>query len=69
VIEVRALSKGPNRVGVSLPSPEDGDRSSFRNVVFSRYLEFRTMDEAHKPSDSECSTFDTDIEIWEGMNC
>jgi hypothetical protein len=28
-----ALSKGPNRVGVS-PSPEDGNRSSFRNVVF-----------------------------------
>jgi hypothetical protein len=30
-----ALSKGPNRVGVSLPSPEDGNRSSLRNVVFS----------------------------------
>jgi hypothetical protein len=30
-----ALSKGPNRVGVSFPSPEDGNRSSFRNVVFS----------------------------------
>jgi hypothetical protein len=29
-----ALSKGPNRVGVSLPSPEDGKRSSFRNTVF-----------------------------------
>jgi hypothetical protein len=29
-----ALSKGNNRVGVSLPSPEDGIRSSFRNVVF-----------------------------------
>jgi hypothetical protein len=29
------LSKGPNRVGVSLPSPEDGNRSSFWNVVFS----------------------------------
>jgi hypothetical protein len=28
-----ALSKGPTRVGVS-PSPEDGNRSSFRNVVF-----------------------------------
>jgi hypothetical protein len=25
-------SKGPNRVGVSLPSSEDRDRSSFRNV-------------------------------------
>jgi hypothetical protein len=27
--------KGPNRVGVSLPSPEDSKRSSFRNVVLS----------------------------------
>jgi hypothetical protein len=24
-----ALSKGPNRVGIFLPSPEDGNRSSF----------------------------------------
>jgi hypothetical protein len=32
-----ALSKGPNRVGVFFPPPllpEDGNRSSFRNVVF-----------------------------------
>jgi hypothetical protein len=29
-----ALAKGPNRVGVSLPSPEDGNRYSFRNAVF-----------------------------------
>jgi hypothetical protein len=28
--------------------------NSFRNVVFSCYLEFRTMDEVQKPSDSEC---------------
>jgi hypothetical protein len=49
-----ALSKGHNRVGVSLPSPEDGNRSSFRNVVFSSYLEFWTMHKAQKPSDSEC---------------
>jgi hypothetical protein len=32
-----ALSKGPNRVGVSFPSPEDSNRSSFRNVVSSIY--------------------------------
>jgi hypothetical protein len=38
VIEVSF--RGLNRVGVSLPSPEDGKRSSFRNVVFSSYLEF-----------------------------
>jgi hypothetical protein len=30
-----ALSKGPNRVGVSLSSPKDGNRPSFRNAVFS----------------------------------
>jgi hypothetical protein len=29
-----ALSKGPNRVGVFPPSPEDGNRSSLLNVVF-----------------------------------
>jgi hypothetical protein len=48
---VLALSKGPNRVSVSLASLEDGKRSSFRNVVFSTYLEFRTMDKVHKLSD------------------
>jgi hypothetical protein len=30
-----ALSKGPNWVGVFRPKPEDGNRSGFRNVVFS----------------------------------
>jgi hypothetical protein len=28
------LSKGSNRVGVSLPSPEDGNEPSFQNGVF-----------------------------------
>jgi hypothetical protein len=42
-----ALSKGPNRVGVSLPSPEDGNRTCFQNVFFS-YFEFQTMDKVHK---------------------
>jgi hypothetical protein len=51
-----SLSKGPNRVDVSFPSPEDGNRSSLRNVVFSSYLEFRTMDEVHKPMDFESYT-------------
>jgi hypothetical protein len=45
-----ALSKGPNRVCVSLPSPEDGNRSSFRNGIS---LEFRTMDKVKKPSDAD----------------
>jgi hypothetical protein len=48
-----ALSKRPNRVGVSLLSPEDGNRPSFRNVVFSSYLEFQTIDKMHKLRDSE----------------
>jgi hypothetical protein len=47
---------GHNRIGVSLPSPEEGNRSSFRNVVFYSYLEFRTMNKVQKPSDSDCYT-------------
>jgi hypothetical protein len=39
-----ALSKGP----YTFPSPEDGNRSSLRNVMFSSYLEFRTMDRVLK---------------------
>jgi hypothetical protein len=49
-----APSKRPNRVGVSLPSPEDGTGSSFRNVAFWNYLGFRTTNKVHNPSDSEC---------------
>jgi hypothetical protein len=48
-----ALSKGPNISGISLPWPEDGYRSSFRNIVFSTYLEFWTMDKVQKLSNSE----------------
>jgi hypothetical protein len=51
-----AISKRPNRVGVSLLSPEDGNRSILRNAVFSIYLELRTIDKVHKPSDSVCYT-------------
>jgi hypothetical protein len=51
-----ALARGPNRVGVSLPSPEDGNRCIFRNVVVRSYLEFRTIDNVQKPSNSECCT-------------
>jgi hypothetical protein len=41
-----ALSTGPNRVGVSFPLPEDGNRLSFRNDVF--YL-FRIPDDGQGP--------------------
>jgi hypothetical protein len=51
------ISKGPNREGVSLRSSEDENRLSFRNVVFSSYLESRTMNKVHKPSDSERKKF------------
>jgi hypothetical protein len=48
-----AISEEPNRVGVSLFSPEDGNESSFRNAMFSDYLEFWTIDKAQEPTDSE----------------
>jgi hypothetical protein len=41
-------------VSSSFPSSEEGNRPSSRNVMFSRYLEFRMIGEAQKPSDSEC---------------
>jgi hypothetical protein len=36
---------------VSLSSHGNGNRSSFRKVVFSSYFEFRTKDNVHKSSD------------------
>jgi hypothetical protein len=50
-----ALSKGPIKVDVFLPSPEDGNRSSFRNVVFLS-LESLTMNKAQTRSNSACHT-------------
>jgi hypothetical protein len=47
------LSKGPNNVGVSLPSLEVENRPSFRNVTFFSCLELLTMDKIQKPSDSD----------------
>jgi hypothetical protein len=38
------VHKGHSRVGESLPSPEEGNSSSFRSVAFTSCLEFRTMD-------------------------
>jgi hypothetical protein len=46
------LSKGPNRLGVSLPSPDGGNRSSYRDA-FSSHSEFRTTDKVHEPRDTE----------------
>jgi hypothetical protein len=37
-----------------LSSPEDGNRSRFPNVVFTSYIEFRTIDRIQKTSNSEC---------------
>jgi hypothetical protein len=44
-----ALSKGLNSLGVSHPSPDEGNRSSFRNV-----LEYRMMDKVKKNNNLEC---------------
>jgi hypothetical protein len=55
---VIALTKGYNRVRVSLPSAEDEKKYSFRNDVFSSYLEFRTMGKVQKLVDSENLIFD-----------
>jgi hypothetical protein len=40
---------GPNRVCVSFRSPEDGNIFRFQNIVFSSYLEFRTMEKSMNP--------------------
>jgi hypothetical protein len=45
--------EGPNRVCVSIHSPEEENSSSLRNIVFASYLESRMMDRVQKPSDSE----------------
>jgi hypothetical protein len=47
------LSKGPNIVGISLPSPEDENGSIFQLLVFYSYLEIRAMDKVQKSSDSD----------------
>jgi hypothetical protein len=38
---------------MSLPSPDEGNRSSFRNFVFSSFLEYRAMDKVRTPSNSD----------------
>jgi hypothetical protein len=52
-----ALPKGLKRLNVSLPSPERGSRSGFRNVVFSIYLEFWTVDKVNKLRHSELAVY------------
>jgi hypothetical protein len=49
------LSNGLNQVGVSHPSPDEGNISSFRNFVFCVFR-IRTMDEVQKRSNPECHT-------------
>jgi hypothetical protein len=51
-----APSEGLKGEGASFPSVEDGNRASFRNVVFSNYSDFQTMEKIHKLNDSECYT-------------
>jgi hypothetical protein len=41
-----AVSNGPNRVGAPVILPDNGNRSSFQNVVF---LGHQTMDKVKKP--------------------
>jgi hypothetical protein len=48
------LSERSKGAGVSIPSSEDRNRISFRNV-FSIGSEFRTKDKVPKPSESECN--------------
>jgi hypothetical protein len=56
-----AISEGSNKVSISFPSPEDGNGSSFRNVVLPSYLEFRIRNKVLKHSDSERSNFAFEI--------
>jgi hypothetical protein len=42
------LSKRTDRAGVFLLLPQDGERCSFQNVVFSGYLEFLRMDKSRQ---------------------
>jgi hypothetical protein len=47
-------------IGRCLPSPEDGNTSSFRSIVFSSvFLEYRTMGKAQKSSNSRQNPLET----------
>jgi hypothetical protein len=51
-----ALSKGPIIVSVSLPPPEEWNRSSLWKSVFSSCLKYQMMDKFQKTNDSVCFT-------------
>jgi hypothetical protein len=51
---VQSLSKEPNIVGTTFILPEDGNRSSFRNVVFLRKQ--WPVDEVQKPDSLKCNS-------------
>jgi hypothetical protein len=48
-----APSEGHDIVDKSFCLPEEGNRSTFRNVVLSSSLEFRILYKFQKPSDSD----------------
>jgi hypothetical protein len=52
-MEAPILMDALGRDNLICPPPEDGNRSSFRNVVFSSHLYFRIKYKVPKPSDSE----------------
>lgn len=45
------LSKGPNIVGASFSSPEEGTDPVFEALNFSNYLGFQLKYKVHKPSE------------------
>jgi hypothetical protein len=60
--------EGPNRVGVCILSPDNGNRSSFRNVVS---LIFRILTDGRSPqtSDSEGYSFYSYKHIFLTASC
>jgi hypothetical protein len=50
-------SNVPNRVGVSLPSPVNENRTSFQNATFSSSSEFQMIGKILEPSDSVLYTY------------
>jgi hypothetical protein len=57
VIEVSSFWEAQQSVS---PSPEGRNRSSYQNVMFSDFLEYRTLDKVQKPSNSVSYTPSSD---------